>query len=218
MQSAAELNCLDGRVGGKVNPPLRYYRRQVQRLPRRSWVRYGLAAALVVLAVLGGDAGSLTPCRAKCAQDRKLLPEPAPTSPAAVRITPPPGAHGVDPVAPVSVVADAGTLTDVRMVNNNGTQIAGVITPDDTYWKPVVPPGYGRTYTIAVVSRGPSGIPANQVSTFSTLTPPNQTKVLFTTTSEAAVQNGGTFGVGTVIVAHFDEEIADRPPPNATCR
>src|SRR6476660_8307940 len=53
-------------------------------------------------------------------------------------------------------------------------------------------------------------VAADQVSSFSTLQPSNQTKVSFATTSEAALRGGGTYGVGTVVVAHFDERIADR--------
>jgi lipoprotein-anchoring transpeptidase ErfK/SrfK len=170
--------------------------RENGRLRWRRLALYGVVATLVVLAA--------------CAHDRKLSPAATESAPAAVKITPPPGAHDVDPVATVSVVADTGTLTDVRMVNDSGKPVQGVMTPDNTYWKPVVPLGYGRTYTLTITSRGPSGVPATKTSTFSTLTPPNQTKVTFTNTSEQPLQDGGTYGVGQVIVAHFDEEIADR--------
>ncbi|MGA8252827.1 MAG: Ig-like domain-containing protein [Mycobacterium sp.] len=129
---------------------------------------------------------------------------------AQVTITPDANAHDVDPVAPVVVKANAGTLTDVRMVNDGGKQVDGVMTPDNTVWKPTAPLGYGRTYTLRVSSHGPNGVDSTQVSSFSTLRPSNQTKVSFTTTSEAALKDGGTYGVGTVLVAHFDEQIADR--------
>ncbi|OBG79187.1 Ig-like domain-containing protein [Mycobacterium sp. E3305] len=132
------------------------------------------------------------------------------SGPARVTITPAPDAHDVDPVAPVMVKADTGTLTDVRMVNESGKSVQGVTTPDNTVWKPTVPLGYGRTYTLTVTSRGPNGVASTQVSSFSTVKPSNQTKVSFTTTSEATLKDGGTYGVGTVIVAHFDEQIADR--------
>ena len=56
----------------------------------------------------------------------------------------------------------------------------------------------------------PKALCRNKTSSFSTLRPSNQTKVSFTTTSEAALRDGGTYGVGTVVVAHFDEKIADR--------
>jgi lipoprotein-anchoring transpeptidase ErfK/SrfK len=130
--------------------------------------------------------------------------------PAQITVTPGEGAHDVDPVAPVLVKADAGTLTEVRMVNESGKSVDGVMTPDNTAWKPTVPLGYGRTYTVTVTARGPNGVAATQSSSFSTLQPSNQTKVTFTTTSEAALKDGGTYGVGTVVVAHFDEQITDR--------
>jgi lipoprotein-anchoring transpeptidase ErfK/SrfK len=130
--------------------------------------------------------------------------------PAQVAITPAAEAHDVDPRAPVLVSASSGTLTEVEMVNDDGNAVLGVMTPDNTVWKPVGPLGYGRTYTLTVVSRGAGGLPSTRVSSFSTLVPTNQTKVSFTAPSEAALQEGGTYGVGIVIVAHFDEPVADR--------
>jgi lipoprotein-anchoring transpeptidase ErfK/SrfK len=129
---------------------------------------------------------------------------------AQVTITPGPNAHDVDPVGQVTVKAEAGTLTGVGMVNEGGKPVQGLMTPDRTVWKPTVPLGYGRTYTLTVTSRGANGVASNQVSSFSTLQPSNQAKVSFTTTSEAALRDGGTYGVGTVVVAHFDEQIKDR--------
>lgn len=128
----------------------------------------------------------------------------------AISFTPGLNARDVDPVSPVQVKVENGTLTEVRMVNEAGKSIDGVMTPDNTVWKPTAPLGYGRTYTLNASGRSPNGVVANQVSSFSTLRPSNQTKVSFTTTSEAALRDGGTYGVGTVVVAHFDEQITDR--------
>ena len=137
----------------------------------------------------------------------------APTDPAAlasIKVEPAPGARDIDPVAPVSVTAQSGTLTDVQMINDAGKRVDGTLTPDNVAWHPVVPLGYAHTYTITINSRGPGGKPGRQSVSFTTLTPPNQTKVSFRTTSEAALADGGTYGVGVVIVAHFDESIANR--------
>ncbi|KKC06066.1 L,D-transpeptidase [Mycobacterium nebraskense] len=174
------------------------------RRPRRL-----LLAVLVVVVVVGAVlvAASLGCFDGGCGH-RSASSKTA--GPAQVTITPGPDARDVDPVAHVMVKADAGTLTDVRMVNESGKSVQGVMTPDNTVWKPTVPLGYGRTYTLTVTSRGPNGVASSQVSSFSTLKPSNQTKVSFTTTSEAALKDGGTYGVGTVAVAHFDEQIADR--------
>lgn len=125
-------------------------------------------------------------------------------------ITPGPDAHDVSPVDPVSVTAASETLTDVHMVDDSGKLIAGIMAPDNTSWKPAVPHGYGRTYTITVARRDPASALSTRVSTFSTLTPSNQTTVYLNTTGGHALQNGGVYGVGTVVVAHFDEPIPGR--------
>lgn len=171
-----------------------------QRRLSRDWVRYCLLVLFVVIAAIGAGSG--------CTRSDPSAGESR--APAQVITTPGPDARDVDPVAHVLVTAKSGTLTDVRMVNDAGKPIDGVMTPDNTVWKPTVPLGYGRTYTLTIASRGPGGVAHTQVSSFSTLQPSNQTKVSFTTTSEAPLQEGGTYGVGAVIVAHFDEQISDR--------
>jgi lipoprotein-anchoring transpeptidase ErfK/SrfK len=170
-----------------------------------------LAAVLVLTVASGAVASALgLRCAAGCPRTvpgHTAFPPPAP---AVVTITPEPDARGVDPLGHVAVTATSGMLTDVQMVNDAGSAVAGIMTPDSTSWKPAVPLGYGRSYTITAASRGTHGVASTQVSTFSTLTPSNQTKVYFNTTSGATVQNGGKYGIGTVIVAHFDEPITDR--------
>jgi lipoprotein-anchoring transpeptidase ErfK/SrfK len=168
-----------------------------------------LLIVFVLLGVLGAvQIASLPRCpNGNCARP-DVSSEASGT--AQVTITPGPNARDVDPLAHVMVKADTGKLMDVRMVNDAGKPVEGIMTPDNTVWKPTVPLGYGRTYTLTLTSRAPNGVAATQVSTFSTLQPSNQTKVSLTTTSEAALHDGGTYGVGTVVVAHFDEQIADR--------
>jgi lipoprotein-anchoring transpeptidase ErfK/SrfK len=168
-----------------------------------------LLAVFVVVGVVGAVQLAATPqcpsdgCGHRSSSSKTL-------GPAQVTVTPGNDAHDVEPVAAVMVKADAGTLTDVRMTNEAGKSVQGVMTPDGAVWKPGVPLGYGRTYTLTITSRGPNGVASAQVSSFSTLRPSNQTKVSFTTTSEATLRDGATYGVGTVVVAHFDERIADR--------
>ncbi len=173
----------------------------------RRRVRYALLAVFVLVLGLGGVQLVAQP---RCADCGTHADASAKRAPAQVIITPAANARDVDPIARVLVSAHSGTLTEVRMVNDAGMPVEGVMTPDNTVWKPTVPLGYGRTYTLTVSSRGPGGVPSTQVSSFSTLQPSNQTKVSFTTTSEAPLQDGGSYGVGTVIVAHFDEQIGDR--------
>lgn len=166
-------------------------------------------AAVLVLTAVGGVAhiASQPDCPGRCTATTK---PPTATAPAVVTITPAPNADGIDPLGRVAVTAATGRLTDVQMVNDTGKPVTGIMTPDATSWKPTVPLGYGRTYTLTVRSRGPGGVVMKQMSRFSTLTPSDQTKVSLTTTAGAALQDGGTYGVGAVIVAHFDEAVNDR--------
>jgi len=174
----------------------------LRKLHRHSAFRLGTGSGLVLLLL----------CAMACQAANGPAPR-APTDPAAlasIKVEPAPGARDIDPVASVSVTAQSGTLTDVQMINDAGKRVDGALTPDNVAWHPVVPLGYAHTYTITINSRGPGGKPGRQSVSFTTLTPPNETKVSFGTTSEAALADGGTYGVGVVIVAHFDESIANR--------
>ncbi|MGV0580627.1 Ig-like domain-containing protein [Mycolicibacterium elephantis] len=137
-------------------------------------------------------------------------PAPPPAVPASVTISPTPQATGINPLTDVRVSADFGRLDDVRLVDDTGEAVRGSVGSDSRTWTANAPLEYGRTYTMTVSSRGPTGIPATQTSSFTTLTPREQTGVTFTTTSGAALSDGGTYGVGTVVVARFDEPVPDR--------
>lgn len=133
-----------------------------------------------------------------------------PPRPAVVTISAPSGAVDVDPLTLVIVTASSGTLESVRMINDAGKPVQGIITPDRLLWTNTEPLGYGRTYTVMVSSCGPTGMPATAASSFTTLQPNNQTKVYLRTTGGYPFVDGGTYGVGTVVVAHFDEPVGDR--------
>ncbi|SKK92177.1 ErfK/YbiS/YcfS/YnhG family protein [Mycobacteroides abscessus subsp. massiliense] len=134
----------------------------------------------------------------------------APRPPADLVISPGPEATDVDPLGPVTVSASFASVSEVTMTNEQGVRIVGVTTPDGAVWKPGVPLGYGRTYTITATATAPDGTRLQRVSTFSTVVPGNQTRVRLTTTSGADVRDGATYGIGTVVVARFDEPIVDQ--------
>ena len=100
------------------------------------WPRRFLLCVFVLIGVVGAvQLVSSTRCPSGNCSGNLLKATGAPR----VTITPGPDAHDVDPVAHVAVQADAGTLIDVRMVNDAGKAIEGVMTPDNTVWKPTVP-------------------------------------------------------------------------------
>ena len=136
-----------------------------------------LASVLAVLAVFGGVvlSGSercLDLCQAAAApidQPADSTPAVPASTPAALAVMPSPAADEVDPSSPVLVTATTGTITDVTMTNDGGKTIPGVLTPDRTTWKPTNQLGYGHTYTMTVLARGPSGMPSRQASSFTTV-------------------------------------------------
>ena len=168
-----------------------------------------LGLALTLIGSLGGVV-SVQLAHTTAPNTAQPAPEAVAPEPAVVVFAPAPGTRDVDPLAPVSVKATVGTLRGVQMVNEQGTVVPGVMTPDNTVWKPGVPLGYGRTYTVTVNAAGTDGIASDRVSTMSTLTPDSQTRVTLTTTAGTPLRDGATYGVGTVAVAHFDEPITDR--------
>jgi lipoprotein-anchoring transpeptidase ErfK/SrfK len=175
-----------------------------------------LAAVFAIFAMLGGVVLSTTPdCVDHCptltaAPVPQAASHPPAPQPAAVWTAPPSGSDHVSPGGPVLVTATSGTITEVTMRSDSGKVIPGVLTPDRTVWKPTTQLGYGRTYTLTIAARGPNGMPTRETSSFTTITPDNQTEVYFETTAGGLLQDGATYGVGNVVVAKFDEPITDK--------
>ncbi|MFD6400021.1 Ig-like domain-containing protein [Nocardia sp. NPDC060249] len=159
--------------------------------------RAGLAAGLLVLVAACG--GSPTDSGTESAA-------PAP----AISVAPEDGATEIDPLGPVRVSTSDGQLTAVTMTNEQGGTVDGILTPDQSAWKPSEPLGYGHTYTVTAEAATVTGRVGPITSSFTTLAPNNQTKVSFRTTGGTELSSSGTFGVGTVVVAHFDEDVPDR--------
>jgi lipoprotein-anchoring transpeptidase ErfK/SrfK len=174
------------------------------------------ACLAAVFAVLGGVVVTATPdCADHCqtmtaAPVPQAAPRPSPIVPAALSVLPPAGAIDVSPSGRVLVTANSGTLDTVQLVNDADKALPGVMTPDAKTWKPTAQLGYGRTYTLTIAGRGPGGMPSRQTSSFTTLTPSNQTEVYLNTVSGVSLQQGATYGIGTVVVARFDEPITDK--------
>lgn len=187
-----------------------------RRRVRGAW----LGAVLALTLVLGGVVLTTLPpkcpgqCQVSAAGPTPEAAEPpappSPLEPAAISISPKPGTEDFNPMGRVLIIAASGTLTDVKMVNDNGKAVPGVMTPDNRTWKPTTTLGYGRTYSLTVTSRGPGGMPTRQGSTFTTVTPGSETTVYFETPAGGELHDGGTYGVGMVISAHFDEPITDK--------
>jgi lipoprotein-anchoring transpeptidase ErfK/SrfK len=175
--------------------------------PRRRVAALSLIAIAAGLASMTADDGLRNRVELATAPAPRTAQAPAPLN---LVLSPPVGARDVAPTGAAWVTARSGTLTEVRLVNEEGRTVAGTMTPDATTWRPAEPLGYGRTYTLTATGLGADASTATRTTSFSTVLPQSQTGVELTTTSGAALRDGGTYGVGTVIVARFDAPIADR--------
>ena len=156
--------------------------------------------------------GTLTPTASVPTAIVPTTPAPTttPARPAAVSVAPAWGAADVDPLTPVSVSVTGGVLRRVALTDDTGEAIDGIMTPDNLSWKPTGPLAYTSTYTVTALSVGVDGTAATTNSTFTTLAPRNQTKVYFRSTGGGIIGKGETYGVGMVVVAHFDESVPDK--------
>ena len=113
------------------------------------------------------------------------------------------GAIGVSVDSPVSVTAGDGVLGTVTMVNEQGEQVDGALSPDGVSWQTAEPLGYNKQYTLRAEALGLAGQVSNRM-TFETQSPRNLTMPY-------VMPGEGEFvGVGQPVAVRFDENIPDR--------
>ena len=178
---------------------------------RRNRVAAALGVLVLVVAALqtGSSATHFVDSVAapQAAEVPEVIEAPKPVS---VSIAPRPDQLDVAPADPVAVTATSGTLTDVVMINESGRQVRGVLSPERDRWTPAEPLGYGRTYTVTATGRGTDAGLVTRSSTFTTAVPDQQASVSLRTTLGSRLTDGASYGVGTVVVAQFDTDVADR--------
>ena len=113
------------------------------------------------------------------------------------------GAVGVAVDTPITVSADDGVLASVEMVNENGGDVDGQLSPDGVHWSTTERLGYNRLYTLTAKARGLGGMATRQL-TFQTHSPQNLTMPY------AMPHDGEVVGVGEPVAIQFDEAIANR--------
>ncbi|MFJ9366039.1 Ig-like domain-containing protein [Nocardia sp. NPDC101769] len=109
-----------------------------------------------------------------------------------------------------------GTLTSVSWIDETGRALPGALSADRRAWISSEPLGYGHTYTASVVANGETGH-VDATAVFTTVRPDRLTSVSFRSNNLLDIQDGETYGIGLVLVAHFDEAI-DRAAAERTLR
>jgi len=172
-----------------------------------------LISAVVVLALgITGCTQKQAPSGTNAGASKAAVTSQAPSStvtPAKVVFSTPRDATDVNPVTPVKVAVNHGVLSSVVMTNAEGLVVKGHLSADKASWSSAEDLGYGKTYQIKAVAANQEGRLTTDTSSFTTLTPNNQTMPYIQTASGDAVPPGVTFGVGQVIRIHFDESIPD---------
>lgn len=182
-----------------------------------SFHRRARTASIIVLAlllgVLGSDVAGLPGCQGGCktptATAAAGLP-PAPPAPPVLGVSPFNGAEDVSPLAPVTATVLDGTITSVSLVDDWGNAVNGQISKDATAWTPTERLNFSRYYTMKVSGKSRSGVPLTRTSSFATVYPNTFVHPYLEVQGGFAMQDGGRYGVGTLVVAHFDEAIADK--------
>lgn len=159
-----------------------------------------VAAFVAVLAISG--------CGAKVFGGEKRSQSSA--SPAIVTVEPVSGAVGVNPSAPIKVAASGGLLSAVTFTNADGKKLKGELAADKSSWASAELLGYGRTYSLTATARNAAGTDTLQESTFTTVQPGELTNPFLNSQAGTSLRAGATYGVGEVVVVHFDEAIGDR--------
>jgi lipoprotein-anchoring transpeptidase ErfK/SrfK len=124
-------------------------------------------------------------------------------------IAPATGASGVSPKEPVVVTAVNATLQTVT-VSSGGKTVAGALDAEQKTWRSTATLAYGKSYEVKASGVGANGTPVEQTATFTTLKPSSTASVTFQANAMTAMKNGGTYGVGQVLIVKFSKAPSDR--------
>lgn len=165
---------------------------------------------------VGVTAGLVTAGCTKGGQSAASWSQPGPadaSSPAAgevqVTVTPAADASKVSPLEQVVVTVEAGSLKDVTVTAGSKT-IAGKLDDDGRTWRSTGKLAYNKTYKVKVSAADAAGTVTQHESTFRTLKPSGVASVVFQANKLAALQDGGTYGVGLPVMVNFSRPVKNR--------
>jgi lipoprotein-anchoring transpeptidase ErfK/SrfK len=130
-------------------------------------------------------------------------PKPSPTPAADVTISP--QSSAMNPIDPIVVRVDKGTLKSVVVTNAQGRQVTGDYAADKTSWSSNEPLGYAKAYAVTADAVAKSGGTVHRTGTVHTLAPQAQAYPSF-----IPPPNETDVGIGQPIVVRFDHPISDR--------
>ncbi|WP_459716874.1 L,D-transpeptidase [Actinophytocola sp. KF-1] len=172
---------------------------------RRRGALLGGVLGLAVLMITSCTTGQAEPAPAADKQKTTSSAKPAPPKkPVKLAITPADKAADVVPGNPVTIAAVDGMLTQVRVVNEQGEQVRGQLSPDKTTWQTTEPLGFGKTYTATATGKGTDEKRTTVKSVFTTATPRLKADLSMNPL------DGQTVGVGQPLAFYFDVNIENK--------
>ena len=126
-----------------------------------------------------------------------------------VAFAPATGSANVAVTESVTVTVSNGTLSSVAVTAGKKT-VAGTLDGDQRTWRSTGPLEYGLTYTVDAAVVDGHGTPSKQTSTFTTIKPAAVASVALQANALQGLKNGGTYGVGQVVMVHFSKAVKDR--------
>ena len=182
-------------------------------LPRRART-VSLAVVALLLGVLASDVAGIPGCAGGCKTPTATAAAeqhpPAAPRPPLMGLAPFDGAEGLSPAVRPTVDVLDGRITKVALLDDWGNAVPGAIAPDRRSWEPTGRLEFSRTYTMTVDSVSTSGVPLTRTSTFSTLVPTTFVHPYLEVPGGFAFREDVRYGVGTVVIARFDEPVTDR--------
>lgn len=188
---------------------------------RRGGTTIGLIGAVLLAAVagcsssgsstLGAVAASVSPAGAEAPLSTTASSVPAsssptpppPPAPAVLTVTPASGTPAANPGDPVTATVTDGTLSAVRLIAADGTEVAGAIADDKRSWTSTANLDYDTDYTLTADATNAAGVPATATSTFRTVDPGGRVELT------GFPSDGMTVGVAQPIAFYFDEPVTN---------
>ena len=176
--------------------------------------RTATAVVVVLLAgVLVSDVAGFPGCADGCKTPSATAAAPvvpAKPRPPVLGVSPFDGAEKVSPLTkPVVDVLD-GKITEVSLSDDWGNAVEGEISQDGKSWEPTQRLNFSRYYTLSVNSKSSSGVPLARTTNFQTLVPNNYVQPYIEVQGGFAPNEDVRYGVGTIVVAHYDEGIKNK--------
>ncbi|MGW2548207.1 L,D-transpeptidase [Kitasatospora sp. NPDC001574] len=124
-------------------------------------------------------------------------------SAAALTISPKDGATEVPTSGALKVAVAQGTLSAVKVTDDDGKEVAGAVTTDGTSWTPAGHLDTGTRYSVTALAKDAKGLEAAGTATFTTLSPGS------TFSASDNITDKATYGVGMIVSVTFTKPVKD---------